>query len=56
MGLKFKEETSEVSHLERSYIYSAVTWLVQNVDWKYVESFEMWCWQGLRRSVGLLMW
>jgi hypothetical protein len=29
-------------------LYGTVTWTLQKVDQKYLESFEMWCW---RRSV-----
>jgi hypothetical protein len=30
-------------------LYAAETWMLQAVDQKHLESFEMWCW---RRSVG----
>jgi hypothetical protein len=39
-GLKFNEETSKVVPLEYR-MYDAETWMLQKVDQKYLESFEM---------------
>jgi hypothetical protein len=47
-GHKFKEETSEVLHLEHR-IVSADTWILQKVDQKYLERSEMWCWRRLEK-------
>jgi len=33
-------------------LYGTETWMLQAVDHKYLETFEMWCW---RRSVGPIM-
>ena len=41
--LKFKEETSEVLHLDHSF-YGAETWTLYSVDRKYLESFKV-CWR-----------
>jgi len=30
-------------------LYSAETWGLQKIDWKYMGSFEMWCW-GMKIS------
>jgi hypothetical protein len=37
-----KEETSEVPHLEYSN-YGAETFTLRKVEYKYTESFKMWC-------------
>jgi hypothetical protein len=44
LDLNFKEK------LVKCYIWSIVlygpeTWTLRNVDQKYLESFEMWCWR-----------
>ena len=46
IGLKFKEETSEMLHLEHSCVWcwNSDTW---KVDQKYLESIEMWCWRRM---------
>jgi hypothetical protein len=31
-------------------LYDAETGTVQNVGWKYLESFEMWCWRRMEVS------
>jgi hypothetical protein len=36
-------------HIWSIALYGAQTWTLREVDQKYLESFEMWCW---RRSVG----
>ena len=36
-------------------LYGAETWTLRAVDQKHLESFEMWCWRGLKRSVGPIM-
>jgi hypothetical protein len=33
-------------HLEHS-IYGAETWTLRQIDHKYLESFEMWCWRRM---------
>jgi hypothetical protein len=38
--LTFKEETSKIQHLKQS-LYGAETWILREVDQKYLESFEM---------------
>jgi hypothetical protein len=30
-------------------LYGAETWILQKVDQKYVESFEMWCWRRMEK-------
>jgi hypothetical protein len=40
IGLKFKEETSKVLHLEHSF-GRAENWTLRKVDKKYFGSFEM---------------
>jgi hypothetical protein len=40
-GIKFKEEISEVLHLE--HLNGAMNWTLYEVDQIYLESFEMWC-------------
>jgi hypothetical protein len=49
IGLKFKEETSKVLHLEQT-LYGAESWTLRKVDQKYLESFEMWCWRRMEIS------
>ena len=44
IGLKFKEETSQVLNLEHSF-YGSETWTFRKVDQKYLESFEIWYWR-----------
>jgi hypothetical protein len=29
--------------------YGAETWVLQNLDHKYLESFEMWCWRRMEK-------
>ena len=36
-------------------LYGAETWTLRAADQKYLESFEIWCWRGWRRSVGPIM-
>jgi hypothetical protein len=36
-------------------LYGAETWTLRAVDQKHLESFEMWCWRRMERSVGLIM-
>ena len=36
-------------------LYSAETWTLREVDQKHMESFEMWCWRRMERSVGPIM-
>ena len=36
-------------------LYSAETWTLRAADQKHLESFEMWCWRRMERSVGLIM-
>ena len=31
--------------------YSAETWTLRKSDQKYVGSFEMWCWEGMDKSI-----
>jgi len=38
--------------LVKCFIWSAAlfgveSWTLRKVDWKYPESFEMWCWEGM---------
>jgi len=28
-------------------LFCAESWTLRKVDWKYLESFEMWCWEGM---------
>jgi hypothetical protein len=28
-------------------LFGAESWTLRKVDWKYLESFEMWCWEGM---------
>jgi hypothetical protein len=35
--------------------YGAETQTPRKVDRKYLERFDMWCWRGVERSVGLIM-
>jgi hypothetical protein len=44
IGLKFKDETSEVLHLEHS---TALT--LRKVEKNYLESFETWCWRRMEK-------
>jgi hypothetical protein len=30
-------------------LYGAETWTLRKVDQKYLRSFEMWCWRGLKK-------
>jgi hypothetical protein len=30
-------------------LYGAETWILQKVDRKYLESFEMWCWRRMEK-------
>jgi hypothetical protein len=43
LGVKFREETIEVLHLEHSRFCDAATGAVRKVDQKYLGSFETWC-------------
>ena len=36
-------------------LYGAETWTLRAVDQKYPESFEMWRWRRMERSVGPIM-
>jgi hypothetical protein len=46
---KFKEETSKMLHLEHTVtLYGVGTWTLRQVDKKYPESFEKWCWKKWR--------
>jgi hypothetical protein len=33
-------------------LYGAEIWTLRAADLKHLESFEMWCWRGWRRSAG----
>ena len=50
-GLKFKEESSGVPHLEYCF-YGAETWTFQKVDEKCLNIFKCGAREGRRRSVG----
>ena len=28
-------------------LFGAESWTLRKVDWKYLESYEMWCWKGM---------
>jgi hypothetical protein len=30
-------------------LFGAEFWTPRKVGWKYLESFEMWCWEGMRK-------
>jgi hypothetical protein len=47
-GLKFKEETSKLLHLDIT-LYGAKTSTFRKVDEKHLESFEMWCLRGMEK-------
>jgi hypothetical protein len=32
-------------------LYSAESWKLRNLDQKYVESFEMWCWRRMEKII-----
>jgi hypothetical protein len=32
-------------------LYGAETWTLREVDQKYLESFEMWCWRRMEESI-----
>jgi squalene cyclase len=34
-------------YIWRITLYGAETWTLQNLDQKYLESFEMWCWRRM---------
>jgi hypothetical protein len=36
-------------------LYGAEMWTLHEVDWKYLESFEMWCWRRVRLA-GPIVW
>ena len=44
-GLKFKEETTKMLHLEQSSVW----WTLQKVDWKHLKSSEMWWWTKIEK-------
>jgi hypothetical protein len=48
MGLKLKEQSKEVLHLEHSFI-GADIWAFRKVDQKYLQGFEVWCWKRLEK-------
>jgi hypothetical protein len=31
-------------------LYGTETWALRNVDQKYLDSFEMWCWRRMEKS------
>jgi len=35
-------------------LHSAGTWTVQKVDLIYLETFEMWCWRRMEKTVLLI--
>jgi hypothetical protein len=43
IGLKFKEETSKMPHLEQSFVWKG--------DQKYLEIFEIWCWRRTEKII-----
>jgi hypothetical protein len=45
IGLKFKEETSKVLQLVRSFCMVLKLGTFRKEGRKYLESFEMWCWR-----------
>jgi hypothetical protein len=49
MGFKFKDETSEMQHLERA-LCGAETWTLREVDQKYLEVLEVRCWRRMEIS------
>jgi hypothetical protein len=41
--------------LVRSYVwsiplYSSETWTLRKLEWKYLESFKMWCWKRMEKN------
>jgi hypothetical protein len=32
-------------------LYGAETWTLQHVDQKYLEYFEMWCWERIEKII-----
>lgn len=46
IGLKYKEETIGILHLEHSF-YSTETWTFREIDQKFRENCEMWCWRWM---------
>jgi hypothetical protein len=49
-GLNCREETSKV-YIWSIALYGAQTWTLREVDQKYLESFEMWCWRRMETIV-----
>jgi len=44
IAFTFKEETSRVAPFEYCFV-RCWEWTLRKVDQKYLESFEMWCWE-----------
>ena len=55
IGLKFKEGTSEVLHLELSF-YGVENCTLRKVDRKYLGSFKCCAGEEWRRSGGRIVW
>jgi hypothetical protein len=49
ISVKLKGETSEVLHLEHSFVYGSETLTLQKLDEKYLECFEMWQWRRIEK-------
>ena len=49
IGLKFKEETSKVLHLEHSIVL-CWNFELRKVDQEHLKSFKMWCWRRVEIS------
>ena len=41
--------------LSNMALYGAETWTLRPADQKYLESFEMWCWRRMEKTVGPIM-
>jgi len=50
IGLNFKEETSEILHLEHSFVWCSIMDTSEN-RWEVPWNFEMRCWSGIGKVI-----
>jgi hypothetical protein len=46
IGFTFKEEINKMLHLDLAF-YGPETWTLREIDYKFLQRFEMWCWRRM---------
>ena len=55
IGLKVRKKPGKF-YLWNTVIFGVEIWTFREVDQKYLERFEMWCWRTIKKKVGKIVW